>query len=214
MYETPQIYSWKDPASPPNMPALQIYFLNEPQVNVAASAKEGIQVYDNVLIAYVAPMGMPKSNAAHEVERTTPDGTVTVNQRIAYKYAAPLKMFKEGLSAETAGTPLKELLGMTPATIMNLRSRGIQTIEMLADMPDGAGHDLMGFWELRDRAQKHVQMRKENAPALRMDAIEKAHQEEVGSLKRQLDELRALVTAQEDPPKRGPGRPPKVQEAA
>ncbi len=209
-YDTPQLYRWKDPNLPPNAPALQVYFLQEPQVNNSATAASGIQTYDSVLVAYVSPINS-KSNVAHEIERTLPDGTVQVNAPKSARFGEQVKLFKAGLGAETQGTPLRDLIGMTPATIMNMKARGIHTIEMLGDMPDSAGHDLMGFWELRERAKKHIEHREKNAPMVKLEAIEAAHKAETDSLKRQLEELRALVN---DPPKRGPGRPPKVQDEA
>ena len=75
-----------------------------------------------------------------------------------------------------------------------------------------AGHDLMGFWELRDRARKHIALREKNAPMVKMEAIEAKYQSENAELRRQLEELKALVSDQ--PVKRGPGRPPKIQEEA
>lgn len=207
MYDAPQMYRWKDPNLPPHAPALQVYFLQEPQVNAKATAETGIQTYDSVLVAYVSPINS-KSNTAHEIERTLPDGTVVVNQSKAAKYGEQVKLFKAGLGAETQGTPLKDLIGMTPATIMNLRARGIHTIEMMADMPDGAGHDMMGFWELRDRAKAHIAKRDKEAPMVRLEALEEGLKAENASLKRQLEELRALVG--DTPTKRGPGRPPKI----
>jgi len=212
MYDAPQMYRWKDPSLPPQAPALQVFFLQEPQVNAAVTAETGIQTYDSVLIGYVSPINS-KSNIAVEIERTLPDGTVVVNQRNAGKYAEQVKLFKAGLGAETQGTPLRDLLHMTPATIMNLKARGIHTIEMLADMPDQAGHDIMGFWELRERAKSHIAKRDKDAPMLRLEALEEGLKAENASLKRQLEELKALVGG-DGPAKRGPGRPRKEQEAA
>lgn len=209
MFDAPQMYRWKDPGLPPNAPSLQVFFLQEPQVNLAATEATGIQTYDSVLIAYVSPINS-KSNVAHEIERTTPDGQVITNQRAAARFGEQVKLFKAGLGAETQGTPLRDLVTMTPATIMNLKARGIHTVEMLGDMPDSAGHDLMGFWELRDRARKHIELREKNAPALRAQLMEEKHAAETADLRRQIDELKALI----DPPKRGPGRPPKVQDEA
>lgn len=217
-FDTPQMYRWKDPSLPPQAPALQLYFLQDPQVNPAATAASGVQTYDNVLVAYIGPMGNSKSNVAHEIERTLPDGTVKVNQFYAMKYAEQVKHYKAGTGAESTGTPLRDLIGMTAATQMNLKARGIHTLEMLADMQDSAGGDMMGFWDLRDRARKHIEMREKNAPMLRIEAIEEAHRKEVDSLTRQLDELRALIgdrapVAEPETPRRG-GRRNAVAEAA
>ncbi len=218
MYDTPAVYTWKDPASPPHLPALQCHFIVHPEVNVEATKAMNVQTYDDVTVIYIYPMGMPKSNAAHEIERRLPDGKV-IQTRYALKYGAPFKMFKDGISSETMGTPLKDLIGMTPATIMTLRSLGIFTIEMLADMQDAASGNLMGFYELRSKAQKHIEHRKEMAPTLRMDAIEAEHKATVASLERQLEDMRQAMAAQAAGdgvpavvPKRGPGRPPKVAE--
>lgn len=209
MSEQPQTYRWRDPNLPPNAPALHMYFLNEPAINHAATLASGIQTYDNVLVAYVAPTPQSKSNIAHEIRRTLPDGTVVENKALVYKYAEQLKHFDANTSAESLGTPLKELVTMTPGMIMNLKSRGIATIETLAELPDSAGQELMGFWELRERAKKHLEHREKNAPMAKLEAMEEAHRKETDSLRRQLEDLQAAVGA---PEKRGPGRP--KQEAA
>lgn len=193
MYDTPQMYRWKDPTLPPGAPALQVYFLEEPQVNAAVTAEKGVQSYDNVLVAYVSPMGMAKSNVAKEIERTLPDGTVIVNHENAGKYAEQVRLYKAGTESQAVGTPLKDLIGMTPATQMNLRARGIHTIEMLADMPDAAGQDLMGFWELREKSRKHLEKREKDAPMVRIEAMEEEHKKVVDSLQRQIEELTALI---------------------
>lgn len=207
-YEPRQVFRWKDPASHPQAPALAIYFEPMAQVNDAATRETGKQTYDNVLIAYVAPIGQPKSEASHEVERTLPDGTVKVNHHYAMKYAEPLKFYKAGTEAETLGTPLRDLLGMTPATAMNLKARGVHTIEMMAEMPDSAGNDMMGFWDLRDRAKKHLEAREKEAPAKHLEAELAQRDALITSQQRQIDELRALIGDQ--PERRGPGRPRKT----
>lgn len=199
MYDTPQVYRWKDPSLPPGAPALQVFFLQEPQVNAEATAASGIQTYDNVLTAYVSPMGMPKSNMAHEIERTLPDGTVKVNAFYANKYGEQVKAYKAGTTADELGTPLRDLIGMTPAVAMNLRARGIHTIEMLAEMQDSAGNEMMGFWDLRDRARKHIETREKNAPTVRLESELAERDKTIASMQRQLDEMRALIEERSEP---------------
>lgn len=201
-YEAPQMYRWKDPSLPPDAPALAVYFLEEPQVNAEATRERGIQTYDNVLTAYVAPMGMPKSNAAHEIERTLPDGTVKVNAFYAAKYGEQIKLYKAGHTSEALGTPLRDLIGMTPATAMNLKARGVHTVEMLAEMSDSGGEGTMGFWELRDRARKHIEARQKEAPTVRLEAELAERDKTIASLQRQMDEMRALLPEPEPERKR------------
>ncbi len=202
-----QMYRWRDPNWPPHIPSLAVYFLEDAQVNAEVTAETGIQTYDNVTIVVVAPAGgRDKSNIHYEVERKLPDGTVKTNREIAIKYGEQLRLYRAGTEAEATGTPLKDLISMTPQTIMNLKARGVHTIEMLAELPDSAGSEMMGFWDFRERAKKHIQLREKNAPMLRMEAIEEKHKAETAELKRQIEELTLLVS------KRGPGRPRKEEQ--
>lgn len=202
MYNAPQMYRWRDPNWPPNMPGLAVYFVEDAEVNHEVTAETGIQTYDNVTKVVVAPAGgRDKSNMHHEIERVLPDGTVKVNRDVAMKYAEQFKLYKAGTESEATGTPLRDILGMTPALIMNLKSKGIHTVEMLAEMPDNAGNDLMGFWDYRDKAKKHLELRDKNAPMIRMEAIEEKHKAEKADMQRQLDELRALLEDKTKPRK-------------
>jgi hypothetical protein len=212
VYDAPQIYRWRDPRWPREIPSLQVHFTNDSQVNEQVTRETGIQTYDNVLVAHIYPMGMPKSDATHEVKRTLPDNTVKIHPQNAARFGEQLKLYEAGTEAEKMGTPLRDLVGMTPATILNLKARGIHTIEDLSEMGDTAGNDLMGFWDLRDRAKKHIEHREKQAPMLKLEMIEEKHAQEVASLRRQLEDLKALIPDQ--PEKRGPGRPRKDAEAA
>lgn len=213
-YDTPQMFRWREPGAPPNSPALAIYFMLESHLNADVTAETGVQSYDSVEMGYVAPIGNPKSNSSVEMRRTKPDGTETVHNFNMARYGDPYRAWKAGLSSESQGTPLKDLFGMTPATAMNLRARGINTIEMLADAVDAAGQDVMGFWELREKAKKHLVHREEQAPLIRMDAMAAKHEAETAELKRELAELKALLSAGGDiVAKRGPGRPRKDETA-
>lgn len=192
-YAPRQVFRWKDPSMPPAAPALAIFFEPTPIVNDAVTRDKGIQTYDDVLIAYVAPLGQPKSDAAHEIRRTLPDGTVVINRHYAAKYAEPLKHYDAGTEAESLGTPLKDLIGMTPAVAMNLKARGIHTVEMLAEAPDAAGSETMGFWQFRDTAKRHIEAREKEAPAKHLEAELAARDSQIASQQRQIDELKAMV---------------------
>lgn len=193
VFDAPQMYRWRDPSWPPHIPSLSVHFIESPEVNKEETEKTGIQTYDNVLVAVVAPIGMPKSDAHFEIQRVKPDGTVVINHAVAAKYGEQFKHYKDGHSSEATGTPLRDLIGMTPATIMNLKARGIHTVEMLAEMPDGGGQDIMGFWGFRDSAKKHLELREKNAPMLKIEAIEARHKEEVDGLRHELEELKRAL---------------------
>lgn len=193
MSDVLQVYTWKDPRSNPNEKPLACHFVEEKEVNEEVTAQTGVQTYNNVLTIHVYPLGQPKSDVAHEIERTLPDGTVKVNQFNANKYGGPLALYRAGRTAESAGTPLRDLPGMSAGTEANLKARGIHTIEMLAEMSDGSAQDIMGFWALREKANTFMQVKRENAPGIKMAAELAERDQTISSLQRQLDELRALV---------------------
>lgn len=201
-FEAPIPYRWQDPSLPPQAPALSLHFEHHSAVNDKATRESGIQTYDDVLVAVVAPMGQPKSNAHHEVERTSPDGTVTRNEFYWHKYAQQIALHKAGTTSEAVGTPLRDLVGMTPSMVLNLKSLGLHTIEMLADAGDSVSAGAMGFWEWRDKARKHIEAREKNAPTVRLEMEIQKKDDEIASLTRRLDELAALVEDKTAPKKK------------
>lgn len=205
----PSIFRWRDPAWPQNLPSLVVIFREEAHLNDEWTTGNGYKTYDNVLMALVSPPGQVKSTAACEIERRLPDGTLKPHPINSRKYADAVKLYKEGKGGGAAGTPLKEL-GLEPGLIATMRARGIHSIEMLAEMSDGAGDELMGFRTFREKAQKFMALREKEAPTKRLEMELKQRDDMIASLQRQLNDLTAAVDAHEI--KRGPGRPPKVRE--
>jgi len=204
-------FRYKDPNMDPRHPGMSVRFREHAEKNDPASLEQGFDVFDNVLVAYVAPVGMPKSEASCEIERKLPDGTVKPHPIHSKKYAELVKLYKEGAGEGSVGTPLS-LLNLPPGTIASLKARGIHTVEMLADLSDSAGGEMMGYRETREKAQQFLALREKNAPMIKLEAIEEKHRQETESLRRQIAELEERFG---HPEKRGPGRPRKeVPEAA
>jgi hypothetical protein len=199
------LFRYKDPNMDPRHPGLSVRFREHEEKNDKASAESGFDTYDNVLVAYVAPVGQPKSEASCEVERKLPDGTVKVHAVNSRKYADLIKLYKEGAGEGSVGTPLK-LLNLTPGTIASLRARGIHSVEMLGDISDSGGAELMSFREYRDKAQQFLALREKNAPMVAVDALKEEHAKEIASLRRQLEEMNERFG---EPEARKPGRPRK-----
>lgn len=203
-----QLYRFKDPSGNPQIPDLAVRFEMESLLNKAVTDKEGVPTYDSVLVAYVAPVGQPKSEASIEIERTLPDGTVIENRANKAKYAEQLRHYKAGTDAEALGTPLRDIPGMAPAMVQNMKARGIHTAEMLAAVTDGATSGVMGMWEWREKARKLIDAREKDAPFIKMQAENDELREQLASLQRQFADLAAASE------KRGPGRPRKVEAEA
>lgn len=203
-----QLYRFKDPSGNPQIPDLAVRFELESLLNKAWTDKEGVPTYDSVLVAYVAPVGQPKSDASIEIERTLPDGTMSENRGAKAKYAEQIKHYRAGTDAEALGTPLRDIPGMAPAMIQNMKARGIHTAEMLAAVTDGATSGVMGMWEWRDKARKLIDAREKDAPFVKMQAENDELKERLASMERQFADLSASVE------KRGPGRPRNPEKQA
>jgi len=107
-----------------------------------------------------------------------------------------------------SGTPLA-LLNLRVDEIAGLRAAGVGSIEMLAQVPDGALKAISGARELRDRAQRFLTAADAQAPLEQAEARAQAAQEEVEGLRERVAELEALVrrsVQEREEPRRG-GRP-------
>lgn len=188
MYKDPIPFRYKDPAAP-DMPALIVIFRERPEKNEKASAEAGYDVFDSLLIAYVGPPGGARSNAACEIERKLPDGTVKVHPVHAKKYADLVKAYKEGNGELGVGTPLATLPGMDAGIYETLRARGVHSIETLAELSDAGAGQMMGFRELQAKAKRFLEAREKGAPLAKMESALKERDDEIANLKRQVSDL-------------------------
>jgi hypothetical protein len=113
--------------------------------------------------------------------------------------------YKNGMDMAVSGTPLHVLFPDSPEVIAELARIRTHTVEQLAALSDtGIGHIPRGL-TLRNTAQAFVLAKSGKNPEV--DAL-KAQNEALAA------RLAALEAASVVPVKRGPGRPPKVQQAA
>ena len=116
------------------------------------------------------------------------------------------KQYIEGVEQRAEGTPLDAIFADSPDVIAELARIRVHTVQQLAGLTDtGLLHIPRGM-HLRDTARAFVLATTGQSPE--MDAL-KAQNE---ALAARLAALEAAATAV--PVKRGPGRPPKVQQAA
>jgi len=119
--------------------------------------------------------------------------TEQYRQRFPRQYAR----FKAGTEQLQNGTPLSALVWMTPAQIAELNAVNCYTVEQLAGMPDSVAHKFMGAQALKQRAQKYLDIAKEQAPMLVLQAELEKRDEQLAQLQKQMTELIAM----QPPPK-------------
>ncbi len=201
---------WRDPNAPPGSAPLVVFFREQAQKNAKLS-EDGIDYFDNVLVAEVQPGVQAKSTVCLEIERTSPDGTVKRNEYNYRKYKVLVDDYKNGSKGIGAGTPLSFLPGMDAGRAASLKAQGVHWIEALADMPESSAGELMGFHGLKLEAKKFLDLREKNAPMVKMEAIEKELRADNERLQRQLADL---IERLGEPVRKKPGPKPKIVDEA
>lgn len=116
-------------------------------------------------------------------------------------------------NAEMSGWKLESWPAINSAQVKTLKYMNIFTVEQLAEITDNAAQSIgMGAMELRTRAKAAVAAAKGNAVVESQALENKRLSDELEQLRGMMAQLiAAKETPKEEAPKRGPGRPPKVE---
>jgi hypothetical protein len=115
------------------------------------------------------------------------------------------------------GTPIEHWAQLSETQKAEFQAMKVHTVEQFAQLPDSFGQSIMGFNELRSRAQVFI---KQGHDSELIGKIRAESDEKVAALQMQLDQMKAMMEQMQNPqpepevvaagelPKRGPGRPP------
>lgn len=173
-----------------------------------ASEKEGRPIFEDREFVSIIPIGDPKTVVVREA--STND-----RERFPEEYA----QFKKGEAARPTGTLLSEWPPLRPAQIKMLEYLNIFTVEQLAEIDDLAKQRIgMGANELVILAKAFVAKAKDNAIPQALAAENARMKDEMAQLRAQMAEMAEMIKSgqsdSQEPERRGPGRPPKTQQAA
>ena len=175
-------------------------FFLEPVHMAFKSNEAGRPIYEDVEFVQIITPGIAKSQPIEQV-----------NEEHKKRWPREYAVFKDGLTEPLDGTPIEQWAGMTPSMCLMLKAMHIRTVEEFANISDAVLQDIpMGGRQLRDKAKAYVEAIDTDAPLQAAIARAEAAEAAVASLQRQFDDLKANLPAEE--PKRGPGRPRKVEE--
>lgn len=137
--------------------------------------------------------GHPVYNDVPFIKIIVPGDRNTVIDTIAdarYKarFAKLWKQFEEGAKQEQPGFPLREWPAITRAAVEELAYINVHTVEQLAGLADVHGSRVMGFFDLKRKAEAFLVVAKESAGAQQLAAQNAALQDQITALKTQLDE--------------------------
>jgi hypothetical protein len=120
--------------------------------------------------------------------------------------------WKSNQDLPETGTPLAAWNHLTPQQAEILRVNGIRSVEDCSLLSDSHINriPIPNLRSIIEAAKKFLDHKDIN----RFDAEMKAKDDTIAALTQRVDQLAEMVANQGDPPKRGPGRPPKSEQAA
>ncbi len=160
-----------------------VEFFTEPVQNNFKSEQEGHPVFDEVEKVRIIQPGQKNTEVVERVKAEH-------RQRWPTQYA----QFKEGLEQKADGFPIEEWPPINRALALTLKGLKIHTVEQLASVND---NDLpaigMGGRALRDKAASYLAAAKDAKPLAEAIASRERAEEELQLVRRELDEMRAMV---------------------
>ena len=164
-----------------------------------ASDQAGRPVFDKVLVLRHVYPGTPDYLDV-QVKRYPPEGgEPQVLDPVRWsRFREVLERFERDGEAAAGGTPLA-VMNLDPAAIATLQASGVQSAEMLADVPDSVLERLgQGGRAMRDRARAYFAALEGNAPMAKLEADNDRLREDLAELKQQLAEYHREMAAAHD----------------
>jgi hypothetical protein len=166
---------------------LHVRFSLQPRKDEAASEAKGEPVWKNVEYIEIHVPG-DKTNIPHR--------PVTDNDR--ERFARQYEAWKRGLADVHDGYPLREWAAITPAEVNMLAQSHVYTLEQLAAVSDENAGRIGPILALRDRARRHLDQMRAEAPVERLSAKVDEQAAQIQTLMQQLQEATRLLHQKAD----------------
>jgi hypothetical protein len=111
-----------------------------------------------------------------------------VEEQDKHRFAPQWAAFERQEEQVQSGTPVTEWSPLTKSEAMELKSMNIHTVEALANLPD-SGLNWLGGREMRNKAQKYLEVSKDSAVLTKMAAENSKLQADIDALKEQIKQL-------------------------
>jgi len=175
------------PQQDPEDAKLFVQFYMGAVVNDEASAQAGHPVYDSIPFVKILVPG---------------DRNTTIDTRAGTQYPARFPRqwaaFKASEDQSLSGFPLREWPAITRGQAEEMAHLNVYTVEQLSTLPDVYGSKIMGFHDLKRRAETFLAAAKDSAFAEKMSAENAqlkvqldATQQELARLSKAFDEFQA-----------------------
>lgn len=119
------------------------------------------------------------------------------------EYPQEWARFQQKQSNQIPGTPIEAVTWLSRTQIAEFKALNIFTVEQLATLPDSVANKIMGFNEVRGKAQSFLKASQDAAFTSKLEA-------ELAKRDTEIAELKALLQNQPAAPQKKRGRPKKA----
>lgn len=170
--------------SPEDDKKLHVRFFTEPVEQTAQSIIAGRRVFAQT----------------EYIEIMIPGDKQTVIKRQVFdmdrnRFAPQYARFKQGLTDQTVGTPLSELVWLSAAKVKEYEFFNVKTVEQLAGTPDGSqcAQSMMGFVQDKQKANAFLNAAKGLEPINELKAKMQEKDSVIEAMQHQLVEMNAKL---------------------
>lgn len=165
----------------PGDAGLSVRFMMQSHFNDVRTREEGRPIFEMREYIYIGVPGDTTSTVFRPVQ-----------ERDQKRFPRQWLAFQTG-KEQTQGTPLTEIAWLTRAQCDELAYFKIQTLEQLASVSDGNAQRYMGLKALREKAERHLETIKSEAPLHKMEAELDKRDEMIRTLQAQMQEMQEYV---------------------
>jgi hypothetical protein len=163
---------------------LRVQFSTFPEIDQAATAKEGRPIFKEAIYINVMVPGERDIVHRRAWEKDF--------ERFPRQYSAFMNKQNQDL---VSGTPLKIVPWLTLGQVKELEFFNCYTLEQLANMPDSQASKFMQIQKLKQLAKDHLQAAKEAAPLTAMRAEMDEKDNRISTMEKQIQDLIRAVKA-------------------
>jgi uncharacterized small protein (DUF1192 family) len=120
----------------------------------------------------------------------------TVDEQYKRRFARLWTQFQANETQTQPGLPITEWPAITRAQAEELKYLNITTVEQLSTLPDVYGGKIMGFNDLKRKAETYLAQAKDSALAMKLDAVNKQQADRITALEAEIARLSAMFEAQ------------------
>lgn len=126
--------------------------------------------------------------------KNSPQTNIATDEHRYKLYRHEYSRFKQGLSVQSSGTPIKDWIGEGELT-QRLAGWHVHTVEQLASLADGPLGSAVGpgGFEWRVKAQTFLESRKDSALAERLGAVNAAQAQQLAEMAQQMADMKRTM---------------------